>query len=227
MGSQEMALDKKNMRGDLSDAHYHGTDATVDHPQPGELLGPLQPDQPSPRHREVDQVGDAKPYLVVAERLPHLPLHAQHHRRAAPVRRPRLLPGLVELSQLLQVLAKLELACSSLVSETPVQTSPSRRLVPKLGDHHRVPGVLLLPRVHCLGAFENAQALALHRFHAQRSLGASERLARGTVWTKSCNSQYVAFHCRGAASTGYDLLSRLCRRAPRICASLTSKFCAS
>ena len=97
------------------------------------------------------------------------------------------------------------------------------RLVPKVGDHHRVPGVLLLPRVHCLGAFENAQALALHRFHAQRSLGkkkrkkhptmmtsatrvqhigASERLARGTVWTKSWKSQYVAFHCRGAASSG-------------------------
>ena len=90
-----------------------------------------------------------------------------------------------------------------------------------MGDHHRVPGVLLLPRVHCLGAFENAQALALHRFHAQRSfgnkkkdftmmtsatpvphIGASERLARGTVWTKSWKSQYVAFHCRGAASTG-------------------------
>jgi len=104
------------------------------------------------------------------------------------------------------------------------------RLVPKVGDHHRVPGVLLLPRVHCLGAFENAQALALHRFHAQRSLGASERLARGTVWTKSWKSQYVAFHCRGAASTGYDLLSRLCRRTPRICAHRplwASKFCAS
>ena len=75
------------------------------------------------------QVGDAKPCLMVAERLPHLPLRAQHHRRAAPVRRPRLLPGLVELSQLLQVLAKLELACSSLVSETPVQTSPSCRSI--------------------------------------------------------------------------------------------------
>ena len=91
------------------------------------------------------------------------------------------------------------------------------RLVPKVGDHNRVPGVLLLPRVHCLGAFEDAQTLALHRFHAQRSLGnqrkkestmmtsatrvqhigASEQLARGAVGTKVWKSQYVAFHCRG------------------------------
>ena len=157
---------------------------------------------------------------------------------------------------------------------TSLRSTHQCRLVPKVGDHHRVPGVLLLPRVHCLGAFENAQALALHRFHAKRSLGkkemktktplwwpgqhvfqhigASERLARGTVWTKSWKSQYVAFHCRGAAFTGehesylriakvsklntscfltgYDLLSRLCRRAPRICAHRplwASKFCAS
>jgi len=126
--------------------------------------------------------------------------------RGAALCRQAVLQGLVELPQLLQILAGLESPRTSLVPAPPLQAPGGSWLVQDLRRLPRLPRLLAPPRVHGLRAPQDAQTLALPRVHVQRSSGAAVLVAGGAPGGEGRQPQHVALPRDGPAPAGHDLL---------------------